>query len=92
MPARDTSGILNLAMHEGSIGMLRQHSAPLIILRKSSSLMGAILKVRLLFCCHGSVSSSVRFLAGKMPEVFAGSEWFTWNQEKDLANPPFLPG
>ncbi len=28
----------------------------------------------------------------KMPEVFAGSEWSTWNQEKVLANPPFLPG
>ncbi len=72
--------------------MLRQHSAPLIILRKSSSSTGAILKVRLLFCFHGSVSSSVRFLAGKMPKVFAGSEWFTWNQEKDLANPPLSAG
>jgi hypothetical protein len=49
---------------------------------KVLKLNGAILKVRLLFCCHGSVSSSVRFLAGKMPEVFAGSEWFTWNQER----------
>jgi hypothetical protein len=56
---------------------------------KVLKLNGAILKVRLLFCFHGSVSSSVRFLAEKMPEVFAGSEWFTWNQEKDLANPPF---
>jgi P27 family predicted phage terminase small subunit len=56
---------------------------------KVLKLNGAILKVRLLFCFHGSVSSSVRFLAGKMPEVFAGSEWFTWNQEKDLENPPF---
>lgn len=35
----------------------------------------------------GSASSLDLFLAGKTPEVFAGSEWFTWSPGRDPGNP-----